>query len=99
MGTSPAIVLFSYFIFVVHFSRRFCASHDIPERATTDHVLVAMLALFALHMAGVVTGLIDENLWGKNGAPPAIRIGAAVMMLTMTIEARRRMPVVILCRN
>ena len=96
MGTFPAIVLFSYFIFIVHFSRRFCASHDIPERATTDHVLVAMLALFALHMAGVVTGLIDENLWGKNGAPPAIRVGAAVMMLTMTIEARRRMPVVIM---
>ena len=94
MGTFPAIVLFSYFIFVVHFSRRFCASHDIPERATTDHVLVAMLALFALHMAGVVTGLIDENLWGKNGAPPAIRVGAAVMMLAMAIEARRRMAVV-----
>ena len=94
MGTFPAIVLFSYFIFVVHFSRRFCASHDIPERTTTDHVLVAMLALFALHMAGVVTGLIDENLWGKNGAPPAIRVGAAVMMLAMAIEARRRMAVV-----
>ena len=37
MGTFPAIVLFSYFIFIVHFSRRFCASYDIPERATTDH--------------------------------------------------------------
>ena len=94
MGTFPAIALFSYFIFVTHFSRRFCASHDIPERTTTDHVLVAMLALFALHMAGVVTGLIDENLWGKNGAPPAIRVGAAVMMLAMAIEARRRMAVV-----
>ena len=57
-------------------------------------MLVAMLALFALHMAGVVTGLIDENLWGKNGAPPAIRVGAAVMMLAMAIEARRRMAVV-----
>ena len=94
MGTFPAMVLFSYFILVVHFSRRFCASDAIPERTTTDHVLVAMLALFALHMAGVVTGLIDENLWGKNGPPPAIRIGAAVMMLAMAIEARRRMAVV-----
>ena len=82
-------------IFVVHFSRHFCASHDIPERATTDYVLFAMIALFALHMAGVVTGFVDDNLWGKNGVPPAIRIGAAIMMLTMAIEARRRMPVVI----
>ena len=54
-----------------------------------------MIALFALHMTGVVTGYIDSNLWGKNGVPPAIRIGAAIMMLTMAIEARRRMPVVI----
>ena len=54
-----------------------------------------MLALFALHMAGVVTGLIDENLWGKNGAPPAIRF-AAVHDVDHTIEAQAYARVIII---
>ena len=95
MGFVPAILLFSYFAIVVHFSRHYSSSRDMSSGLTTDYVLLAMIALFALHMTGVVTGYIDSNLWGKNGVPPAIRIGAAIMMLTMAIEARRRMPVVI----
>ena len=95
MGLTPALMIFSYFALVVHVSRHFCASRDMSGKSTTDYVLFAMLALFALHMVGVVTGLVDSNLWGKNGVPPPIRIGAAIMMLTMAIEARRRMPVVI----
>lgn len=96
MGALPAMLLFTYFILVVHFSRRYCATRQVTETATTDHVLAAMLALFALHMVGVSLGVIGDNLWGDNGVPPAIRIGLAVMMLTLAIEAQRRMPIVVM---
>ena len=85
MGAFPAIFLFTYFILVL--TTAFCKSRGIPERTTTDHVLVAMLVLFALHRQVLSQVSLMKICGGKNGAPPAIRIGAAVMMLTMAIEA------------
>ena len=96
MGPFAAMALFTYFILVIHFSRRFCATRHVTKSATTDHVLLAMLGLFVALMAGISLGFIGNNLWGENGVPPAIRMGLAVMMLTLIIEAQRRMPIVIM---
>ena len=96
MGALPAMGLFAYFILVVHFSRRYSSTRHASESATTDHVLLAVTALFALHMIGVATGVIDNNMWGDNGVPPAIRIGLAVMVQVLIIEAQRRVAIVLM---
>ncbi len=96
MGALPAMGLFAYFILVVHFSRRYSSTRHASESATTDHVLLAVTALFALHMIGVATGVIDNNMWGDNGVPPAIRIGLAVMVQVLIIEAQRRIAIVLM---
>ncbi|MDP6927499.1 MAG: TRAP transporter large permease subunit, partial [Rhodospirillales bacterium] len=96
MGALPAMALFAYFILLVHFSRRYCATRHVSESATTDHVLLGVTALFALHMIGVATGFIGTNMWGDNDVPPAIRIGLAVMVLVLIIEAQRRIAIVLM---
>lgn len=96
MGPLAAMALFSYFILVVHFSRRYLASQNMSESGTTDHVLLAVTALFALHMMGVALGIVGNNMWGENGVPPAIRMGLALMVLVLVIEAQRRIPIVLM---
>ncbi len=94
-GAAVAATIFVFFILIVHVSRRHSETHGLAD-ATADHVLIGIIALFTLHMVGVISGLIGENFWGPNGTPPPIRFGLAVMMITLAIEARRRMAIVML---
>jgi len=96
LGGTVATSLFLFFILLIHFSRRHAESQGFGDSTTADHVLAGVMALFALHTIGASMGLIGENLWGENGAPPPIRLGLAMMMIALIIEAQRRMPIVIL---
>lgn len=95
LGKLAATAFFVYFILVVHFSRTSAVRRGAAGKEVADHVLIAALVLFVVHSFGTLYGLIGNNFWGPNGAPSAIRTGLAMMMLAQVIEARQRMPVVI----
>lgn len=96
LNTWIGIALFFIFIAFVHWSRRHVATRGAAGADTADHVLAGVTGLYFLHMLGQSFGIIGTNLWGSQGAPAAISINVAMMVLTLTLEARRRMPVVLL---
>lgn len=90
------LILFVGFVGLAHMSRRHVAVHGEKRGGTASHMLAAVMGLFFLHMLGQYSGLIGANLWGPLGAPQAIAINMAMMMLALVFEARRRMPIVFL---
>ena len=93
LGFWIGVALFVGYVTFVHFSRRWQALRGVHGE-TCDHVLALTLGLFCLHMLGQATGLVGQNLWGSQGAPPPVRLGLAMMMLVLVFEARRRVPVI-----
>lgn len=89
------ILVFVGYVTLIHFSRRWQAKRGVHGE-TCDHVLAATLGLYSLHMLGQASGLIGQNLWGSVGVPPPIRLDLAMMMLVLVIEARRRIPIMMI---
>ena len=96
LGTVVGVAIFIGFIALVHLSRAYVAHNGLRAGRTVDHVFAGVVGVFFVLVAGQYSGLIGESFWGDFGSPPAIRLNMAMMVLAMTFEARRRVPIVIL---
>ena len=90
------MALFSYFILIVHFSRRYLASQNMSGSELQIMSYSRSNGTFRAAYDCVALGIVGNNMWGENGVPPAIRMGLAVMVLVLVIEAQRRIPIVLM---
>ena len=96
MGTIIGAMVFVVFMALIHVSRRHIARNSLLGGRTVDHVFAGVVGVFVLLVIGQYFGLLGKNLWGQFDSPPAIRMNMAMMVLALTFEARRRVPVVLL---
>jgi len=96
LGTTAGVAVFAGFMALVHVSRRHIEHKGLRGGQTVDHVFAGVIGVFFLLVVGQYLGLIGKNMWGYFGAPPAIRMNMAMMILALVFEARRRVVIVLL---
>jgi len=93
-STLAGVVLFIFYTSAIHFVRRHIAAGEGIGPRTCDYIFAITIGLFSIHMLGQYFGLIGQNVWGQFGAPPAIRMNMAFLVISMVFEANRRVPVI-----